>query len=78
MFAEVPKILFPMMWAETRATITPELATFLGIYLQLPTVSVICSVGLLLTGLLTLGLTYLPQIVRVVSEKNRVSTKTGE
>jgi hypothetical protein len=73
MFAEVPKMLFPLMWFEVQAPITPELVKLLGIYLQLPTLSVICSVGLLLTGLLTLGLTYLPQIVRVVSEKNRAS-----
>ena len=64
MFAGVPRILFPMMWFETRATLTPELATSLRIYLQLPTAGLICSVGLLLTGLLILGLTFLPRVVR--------------
>jgi len=71
MFAGVPKILFPLMWLETRATLTPELATSLRLRLQLPTAGLICSVGLLLTGLLTLGVTFLPQTVRVVSEDNR-------
>ena len=70
-FAAVPKILFPMIWIETRATITPELATSLRINVLLPTASLICSVGLLLTGLLTLGLTFLPQTVRALSENNR-------
>jgi len=71
MFAGVPKILFPMLWIETRATITPELATSLRINLLLPTASLICSVGLLLKGLFTLSLTFLPQTVRAVSEDNR-------
>jgi hypothetical protein len=71
MFARVPKILFPLMWVETRATLTPELATSLRIYLQLPTASLICSVGLLLTGLLALSLTFLPHTVRAVSQDNR-------
>jgi len=71
MFAGVPKILFPLVWVETRATLTPELMTYLKIYLHLPTASLICSVGLLLTGLLTLGLTCMSQTVRTVSEDNR-------
>jgi hypothetical protein len=71
MFAGVPEILFPIVWVETRVTVSPELATFLRTYTFLPTASLICSVGLLLTGLLTLGLTFLPQTVRSVSEDNR-------
>jgi hypothetical protein len=77
MFTQVPKILFPVMWVELRATLTPELATSFRIYLQLPTASLICSVGLLLTGLFTLGLTFLPQSVRAVSEGISLFRRNG-
>ena len=75
MFARVPEIPFPMMWVELRATLTPELATSIKTHLQLPTASLICSVGLLSTGQFILGVTFLPHSVRAVSEDNQLSRR---
>jgi hypothetical protein len=81
MFKDVPTILFPAMWFEERATLTPELASSVGILLQLPTAGLFCSLGLLLAGLVSLGLVHLPRVFPPVlddrrTERNRWQLKS--
>ncbi|XP_069695607.1 protein peste-like isoform X2 [Periplaneta americana] len=72
----VPTMMFPMMWFEERATISPELSASLRMVLRLPLIGIICSVCLLLLGLVLLGFAFLPRVVLLLLKKDPSSNYT--
>lgn len=64
MYDDVPTVLFPVIWFEERATLTPEIAADLRLLLMLPIIGLYCSLGLVLLGIVVLALQFLPRILR--------------
>ncbi|KAJ9598393.1 hypothetical protein L9F63_010915 [Diploptera punctata] len=59
MYSKVPRVLFPVLWCEEIARITPEFASGLKLLLAVPTIGLCLSLALVVIGLILLAVAFM-------------------